>query len=78
MGGLFWSPDKFFSRLKELIVVFEKKAEIIEQQKRDIKIDRDLRNIYREEIPVKKTETAEPPADAPPAPRSRIHRFRKR
>ncbi len=79
LGGLFWGPDKFFSRLKELIVVSEKKAEIIKQQKIKIKIDSDLRNTYRkEEVTDKKTETVEEPAAAPPAPRGRIHRFRRR
>lgn len=78
LGGLFWGPDKFFSRLKELIVVFEKKAEIRREQKRDIEIDRDLRNTYRREEPAEKAQPAEEPEAAPPAPRSRIHRFRKR
>ncbi len=78
LGGLFWGPDKFFSRLKELIVVFEKKAEIIKQRKRDIKIDRDLRNTYRKRVEPDKKPVAAEPAAAPPAPRSRIHRFRRR
>ncbi len=78
LGGLFWGPDKFFSRLKELIVVFEKKAEIIKQQIRDVQIDRDVRNTYRKSVELdKKPVAAEPPA-APPPPRSRIHRFRRR
>ena len=80
LSSSFGAPDKFFARLKELIVVFEKKAEIIKERKRGIEIDRDLRNVYRIGVPKEKTQKAPEPAPAPArhVPQGRIHRSRRR